>query len=147
MSALGAQQGDPEGPALFSDTINQIIQQVQTELNLWYLDDGNLADRYDRVLAAFKWLQEEFRKIGLRINPGKCELFFLGVQTPEQQETILAEFNTVCPGVKVTSFDELVVLGAPLGHDAITNCLSTKRSDLERMVKSCAPSSSRFFPP
>ena len=54
MSALGAQQGDPEGPALFSDTINQIIQQVQTELNLWYLDDGNLADRYDRVLAAFK---------------------------------------------------------------------------------------------
>ena len=74
-------------------------------------------------------------KIGLRINPGKCELFFLGVQTPEQQATILAQFNAVCPGVKVTSFDELVVLGAPLGDDAITNCLLTKRSDLERMVK------------
>ena len=135
VSALGAQQGDPEGPALFSDTINQIIQRVETELNLWYLDDGNLADSYERVLAAFKWLQEEFLKIGLKINPEKCELFFLSVETPEQQRKILAEFNAVCPGVKVTSFDELVILGAPIGAGAITKCLSTKTSELERMVK------------
>ena len=62
-------------------------------------------------------------------------IVFLGVQTPEQQETILADFNTVCHEVKVTNLDELVVLCARLGEDTITNCLSTKRSDLERMAK------------
>ena len=42
-SEEGVQQGDPLGPFLFSLTINQLIKSCQSELNVWYLDDGTLA--------------------------------------------------------------------------------------------------------
>ena len=45
MSEVGVQQGDPEGPPLFSDRIMDIIDRLSSLLNFWYLADGNLGDR------------------------------------------------------------------------------------------------------
>ena len=44
-SDTGIQQGDPGGPALFSLGIDHIIKKLKCEVNLWYLDDSNLAYR------------------------------------------------------------------------------------------------------
>ena len=40
VSATGIQQGDPFGPALFSLGIDEVTREIDTELNVWYLDDG-----------------------------------------------------------------------------------------------------------
>ena len=42
-SQEGCQQGDPEGPAIFSDTIQDLFTQMVSQYNVWYLDDGNLS--------------------------------------------------------------------------------------------------------
>ena len=42
----GTQQGDPESPALFSDSIQDLIGSLESKINSWYLDDGNLSDDY-----------------------------------------------------------------------------------------------------
>ena len=42
----GNQQGDPESPALFSDSIQDLIDSLESKTNLWYLDDENLSDDY-----------------------------------------------------------------------------------------------------
>lgn len=39
-SAEGVQQGDPLGPLLFCLAIHELISQLQSELCLFYLDDG-----------------------------------------------------------------------------------------------------------
>ena len=41
-SCEGTQQGDPEFPALFSHSIQDLIDSLELKINLWYLDDGNL---------------------------------------------------------------------------------------------------------
>ena len=50
----GCQQGDPEGPALFSDTIQDLVNQMISQYNVWYLDDGNLSNHYRTVLEDLK---------------------------------------------------------------------------------------------
>ena len=45
-SCEGTQQGDPESPALFSDSIQDLIDSLESKINLCYLDDEILSDDY-----------------------------------------------------------------------------------------------------
>ena len=40
MSEDGTQQGDPEAPPLFAETIQTLVKQLESKINIWYLDDG-----------------------------------------------------------------------------------------------------------
>ena len=53
-SCEGTQQGDPESPALFSDSFQDLIDSLESKINLWYLDDGNLSDDYRTVSRDLK---------------------------------------------------------------------------------------------
>ena len=53
-SCEGNQQGDPESPALFSDSIQDLIDSLESKINLWYLDNGNSSDDYRTVLKDLK---------------------------------------------------------------------------------------------
>ena len=53
-SCEGTQQGDPESPALFSHSIQDLIDSLESKINLWYLDDGNPSDDYKTVLEDLK---------------------------------------------------------------------------------------------
>ena len=39
-SCEGTQQGDPESPALFFDSFQDLIDSLESKTNLWYPDDG-----------------------------------------------------------------------------------------------------------
>lgn len=73
---MGTQQGDPTGPLSFCLTIHPIITSLSSGFNVWYLDDGTLCDDPDVVLKDFEQIIEKAKKIGLEINPSKCEIFF-----------------------------------------------------------------------
>ena len=46
MSENGTQQGDPKAPPLFEETIQTLVKQLESKNNIWYLDEGKLADDY-----------------------------------------------------------------------------------------------------
>ena len=117
LSQIGAQQGDPLGPLLFSLTIHKLIQNLKSELNVWYLDDGSICDDPDIVLSDFKTIIKESEKLGLHINPSKCELFFLSGSIDEE---IVSKFNAICPGICITTKEDLHLLGAPLFEEGFT---------------------------
>ena len=126
LSEEGAQQGDPEGPPQFSDTINDTIRSLCSKLNLWYLDDGNLTGTFEDVLNHYTTLRSGFLAMGLEVNPQKCELVFLGCPSNEQKQSILSKFSEVCAGVQVTELEDLVVLGAPIGSAALESTVEEK---------------------
>ena len=76
-SCEGTQQGVPESPALFSDSIQDLIHSLESKINLWYLDDGNLSVDYRTVLKDLKKIVEAERTLGLKIKPTKSEVFSL----------------------------------------------------------------------
>jgi hypothetical protein len=71
-SSVGAQKGDPCGPMIFSLAIQPIISSLDSQLNIWYLNDGiTLADHPEGVLSHFKKVSNLSRKIGLELNFNK----------------------------------------------------------------------------
>jgi hypothetical protein len=97
-SSVGAQQGDPCGPMIFSLAIQPIILSLDSELNIWYLDDGTLADYPEVVLSDFKKVINLSRKIGLELNFNKYEIFCCSGDTDLK---VIKEFQNLAPGIKI----------------------------------------------
>jgi hypothetical protein len=72
ISATGIQQADPFGPAIFSIGVDGIVQQLNTELNIWYLDDGTISDTPEKVFECVRGLVDSFRGVGMEFNQSKC---------------------------------------------------------------------------
>ena len=93
------QQGDPESPALFSDSIQDLIDSLESKINLWYSDDGNLSDDYRTVLKDLEKLLKRKERWDSKLNPRNLK-FFSGDITEKQRSTILAFFQKLCPRIK-----------------------------------------------
>jgi hypothetical protein len=59
---------------IFSLAIQPIILSLDSELNIWYLDDGTLADYPEVVLSDLKKVINLSKKIGLELYFNKCEI-------------------------------------------------------------------------
>ena len=124
-SLLGAQQGDPLGPALFSMAIHHIVVAMETEFNLWYLDDATLGDEPEKVLASLRLVQQMGEKVGLHLNSSKCEVGFLQCDG-ETSARWLEEFRGAAPGIREISTESATLLGAPLTYEAAELVLEEK---------------------
>ena len=126
-SQEGCQQGDPEGPALFNDTIQDLVNQMVSQFNVWYLDDGNLSDDYRTVLEDLKRIIASADEYGLSLEKTKCYLIFLGNCTESSKKRIKALFDEICPGIKVEDRENLEILGSPMGASARRDLLNKKK--------------------
>lgn len=117
-SSVGAQQGDPAGPLIFSLAIQPLITQLNAELNIWYLDDGTLADAPQKVLSNLALIQEKANSLGLQLNSGKCELYFCGGSVDGD---VVNQFENIAPGIRIVKDDELELLGSPLHESGMEN--------------------------
>ena len=105
----GTQQADPESPDIFFDSIQDLIDSLESKTNLWYLDDGNWSDDYIIVLKDLKKIVEAEKTLGLKIKLTKCDI------TEKRRSAVLVSFQKICPGIKTPKKDELIILGSSLG--------------------------------
>ena len=129
LSMEGAQQGDPMGPYLFSLATMDLSKSCQSELNLWYLDDGTLAGDIETVLDDYTRIIAEENSLGLRLNPGKCELIVLN-EDQHEAEKILDKFRSVTPEIKLIQQANMSLLGSPIQETATSNILNDKLKEL-----------------
>ena len=127
-SETSIQQRDPIGPALFAVSIDEAARGVQSEFNVWYLDDATHGDSPERVYDDLVVLLERLRAIGLEVNGSKCELAILNESMPEVTEAL---FRGLLPGVIVVEACDLSLLVAPVDIQGIIN---ENREALERMT-------------
>jgi hypothetical protein len=124
-SVCGIQQGDPLGPALFALTIHPIVKKVQTEFNCCFIDDVAIGDTPAAVFDTFLQISEEAEKLGLSLNPNKCELFILAGDEQEKND-VAKMFTEVAPGIQVLTTNDAILLGAPLTENSIKKMLNMK---------------------
>ena len=74
-SCEGTQQGDPESPILFWNSIQDLIDSLESEINLWYPDDGILSDDYRTVLKGLKKLLQRKKRWDSKLNPRNAKFF------------------------------------------------------------------------
>ena len=73
LSQEGCQQGDPLGPLLFSLTLHPIIESLQSDLVLGYLDDLALGGSLNVVENDIATICCMASALGLTLNESKCE--------------------------------------------------------------------------
>jgi hypothetical protein len=117
-SSVGAQQGDPCGPMIFSLAIRPIILSLDSQVNIWYLDDGTLADYPEVVLSDFKKVINLSQEIGLELNFNKCEIFCCSEDTDLK---VIKEFQNLAPGIKICDRESLSLLGSPIFDQGFKN--------------------------
>ena len=93
MSENGTQQGDSETPPLFQ----KLVKQLESKINIWFLDDGIKADDYKVVLRDLKNILKLEQINCLSLNTEKSELCFLGPTTSLQYNSILTQFRKYAP--------------------------------------------------
>ena len=86
--------------ALFVETIHTLVKQLESKINIWYLDDRNLADDYKVVLRDLKNVLKSEQINGLSMNTENGELCFLGHTTSTQYNSISTQFLKICTKIK-----------------------------------------------
>ena len=130
-SKEGVQQGDPLGPFLYSITVMNLLRGCESELNLWYLDDANLAGDPSIVLADFSRILENGKSFGEMVNPSKSELTFLG----DVSRPTVEAFTSLAPNISLTAMEHLTLLGSPIGPCAAAQVLTAKLNALKLMTE------------
>ena len=133
MSEEGIQQGDLLGPLYFSLGIRNLMQSCESELSVWYLDDGSLLGTPDQVLDDLDKVLNAADTLGLTVNPSKCEIFFTNGTNEEFVREVTAKFQSKTPGIKELSNDNLTLLGAPLTEAACDEVMEVKLDELRLM--------------
>ena len=133
-SATGLQQGDPSGPAVFALAIDQVITAVTAPFNCWYLDDGTIGGKVSTICSDLKQLIPGMARIGLNINPNKCEIIFPADVSDEQRSCAVTSLHQLIPGAAVLQDSERIILGAPISEDAAEAAIVEKREELEYMI-------------
>lgn len=125
-SEEGAQQGDPIGPLLFSNTIHPVLSSLEASLNLGYLDDVTLGGTINTVASDVAKIIEAGTEIGLSLNVSKCEL--IAHKDFQVDDALLQSFHRV-------ELEDASLLGAPLFPGAALDTAWDDRcEDLTRAV-------------
>ena len=128
VSSEGPQQGDPLGPLMFSITIQPILDKLNSELVIGYLDDITLGGGVHQVAADIEIVVKDAEAMGLILNANKCEL-------------ISFESENIPP---ITTFDnyqlikpnDAILLGAPiLPGPAVDTSLKSKFDTLKKAIE------------
>ena len=93
---------------------------MESPVNIWYYDDGNIAGAADGVLRDLIRIKDSEACTALRLKHTKCEICFLSdsIDTATRQD-ITEQVTQICPSITVTEWDSLVILGAPMGDQVI----------------------------
>ena len=131
-SSRGVQQGDPIDPHLFSLAVDQIASGVESELNVWYLDDATIGGSPESVLSDIQRCITGLKRIGLKVNPEKTEIINVGLAAGKFSH-LVNSFNELLLEVEVTKLTKMELLESPILNDATRCCIVKKLSEYKRM--------------
>ena len=134
MSKTGVQQGDPLSSLLFSLTIDTATRAADTDINVWYLDDGTLAGPLPSVLTSIERVRKEVEKCGLHLNGKKCEVAFLGGPEAQQKQKVMQQLHGILPDANEVYLDDLELLGAPIGDSRTRHRLLLGKQDVQKLT-------------
>ena len=126
-SSEGVQQGDPLGPLLFCLTIHPMVMKLQSELRVFFLDDGTIGSNLEDVLSDLLLVEKEAADLGLQLNRSKSELLCDDSTTRDQM------LKTV-PGLQLIGMDQAEILRVPVGSTKSVDDVIEEKIRLLRLL-------------
>ena len=117
---------------MFLDSIQDLIDSLESKINLWYVDDGNLDADYRTPSKDLKKMLKQKKRWDSKLNPTKYEIFYLGDITEKRRSTILVSFQKIGPGIRTATKEVLIIFCSPLGTNSQSDLLEKKIIGLEK---------------
>ena len=111
-SSTGVQQGDPTGHLLFALAVDQIDSGVESELNVWYIDDATIGGSHESVLSDVQRCIIGLKRIGLIVHLKKTEIISVGLAAGKLSR-VFNSFNELLPQIMVTELKKWDILDLP----------------------------------
>jgi len=125
-SQVGPQQGDPIGPLLFCNTVHPLLLDLESHLNLGYLDDLTLGGSVASVARDVAEILNVGSELSLSLNVLKCELI------AHDGLTVTGSFLQTFPRLYIA---DAALLGAPLFPSSVLDrAWSDRCAELTRAV-------------
>ena len=86
------QQDDPLDPRLFCLAIHKLCGKLESDLVIFYLDDGAVGGERDKVIQNLLTIKEKAGLVSLQLNRCKTELISLD---PTTRGLILSAFPSI----------------------------------------------------
>ncbi|GAU90679.1 hypothetical protein RvY_03061 [Ramazzottius varieornatus] len=106
----------------FCPVIESLTKSLESPLTVWYLDDGTICGKIGLILSESQVVIEDGKKLGLELNPTKCELFAFGGSLQQRHANEDAAAIS-CPGIP--SGTDLSFSKAPLTEKGLKALFST----------------------
>ncbi|CAE1272384.1 unnamed protein product [Acanthosepion pharaonis] len=133
-SATGIQQGDPLGLLLFWMAVDGVARSIASPFNIWYIGDATLGGSIEAVAADLRRVISALSLLGLGINSSKSEIINLNYSA-DDFESAIRDIRLILEDIKITSNEELHILGSSVFPMVIRECLDTKHIILTRMTE------------
>ena len=134
-SRTGIQQGDPLSSLLFSLTVDGAALASDTDLNVWFLDDGTIGGPLERVIPNICRIKDGLDKLDLQVNSSKCEACLLGVSAPSRRAEVMDQLRALLPDIREVEVSALQLLGAPICDPQLRDQLLSGQHTVEKIVR------------
>ena len=128
VSAEGIQQGDPLGPMLFCLGIHNMVSSLSSEFKAFYLDDGTLGGSVEDIVADLQRIEDQGKALGLFLNVDKSEVV-------SDSESAVGHLLSTFPGLQYVQASHAILLGSPLGSEALQVCFEEQLHQLNVIGK------------
>ena len=128
VSAEGIQQGDPLGPMLFCLGIHNMVSSLSSEFKAFYLDDGTLGGSVEDMVADLRRIEDQGKALGLFLNVDKSEVVC-------HSESSVGHLLSTFPGLQYIQASHAILLGSPLGSEALQVCFEEQLHQLNVIGK------------
>ncbi len=126
-SSEGIQQGDQLGPLLFCLTTMEIMEQLRSELIIFYLDDRTLGRSLEDITQDLQIVEREAEKLGLHLNHAKSEII------SHDHRAVMSMLEAV-PGLYPVRPELATLLGSPIGGEEGVNKSISERTEALRVM-------------
>ena len=112
------------------DNLNESVtaSRLRESFNSWYLDDGSLGGVVSSLLRDLEIIKRVGPSVGLLLNEDKCEIV-------TDDDSVVADIQSVLPRVRHVPRSEAVLLGAPVGDEtSVDTVLHSKLVDFRRLA-------------
>ena len=106
---------------------------LRSPLNVWYLDDATLAGPADVVASDLRELTTALPKLGLQVNPAKCEVTVLGTTAQSTHDAAITALRNILPEIAETPLNELMLLGSPLSDGSLVPAVDSAADIIRRL--------------
>ena len=127
LSSEGSQQGDPLTSLESCESIQPVINELDSDIEIGFMDDISLSDLLTLKKDINKIIESEASTGLKKLNAAKCEIIMDDFSLIDSME-VFKEF------IRIPK-EEMTLLGAPiLQGPALDNALKMKVDDLDRAI-------------